>query len=112
MHPRYAAIFGIENLELNQYFRSETAQYDSADTHQEQSAEKSPVAESKSNILELNAVLLADLNRAVSPHTINHVIQAEAINWLNGTLSLPSAQLKSEHKRALWALMSDKLDNL
>ncbi len=112
MHPRYAAIFGIENLELNQHFRSDTAQYDSADIHLEPSAEKKPIIESQSHILELNAVLLADLNRAVAPHTINHVIQADAVSWHNDTLSLPSAQLKTEHKRALWALMSKTRDNL
>ncbi|MFY8328652.1 hypothetical protein [Pseudoalteromonas sp. ZZD1] len=112
MHPRYAAIFGIENLELNQHFRSDTAQHASADIHLEQSTEKKTVVESQNNTLELNAVLLADLNRAVAPHTINHVIQADAISWHNDTLSLPSAQLKPEHKRALWALMSKTRDNL
>jgi len=109
MHPRYAAIFGIENLELNQHFRSDTTQYDSVDTHLEPSAEKKPIIESQSHILELNAVLLADLNRAVAPHTINHVLQAQSINWLNDTLSLPSAHLEPEHKRALWALMSKNI---
>ncbi len=112
MHPRHAAIFGIENLELNQHFRSDTSAHIVADTHQVQVAQNSSDNDLHSRTLDVSASLLADINRVIAPDTISNIIQSDSITWHDGILSLPTAQLKPEHKRALWALMSKTLDNL
>ncbi|MFU2509848.1 hypothetical protein [Pseudoalteromonas sp. ASV78] len=102
MHPRYAAIFGIENLELNQHFRS--------DLIVEQVCEQSSTAQPLT--VALNTQLFADLKRAVAPLPIEQVVQSDSFAWHNGLLSVPSSQLTADNKRALWALMSKHLDNL
>ncbi|KPH95359.1 hypothetical protein AMS58_06435 [Pseudoalteromonas porphyrae] len=102
MHPRYAAIFGIENLELNQHFRPQSIV--------EQFPDQTMTAPQVT--LELNQKLLADLNRAIAPEQIKHVVQSDTLAWHEGQLSLPNQQLSADNKRALWALMSIHLDNL
>ncbi|MEH6395094.1 hypothetical protein [Pseudoalteromonas sp.] len=102
MHPRYAAIFGIENLELNQHFRSDPIVEQAGD----HVITAQPIA------IELNTQLFADLKRAVAPLQIEQVVQSDHFAWHNGLLSVPSSQLTADNKRALWALMSTHLDNL
>lgn len=102
MHPRYAAIFGIENLELNQHFRSDPIVEQVGD----QAVTAQPVT------IELNTQLFADLQRAVVPLQIKQIVQSDNLAWHNGLLSIPSSQLTADNKRALWALMSKYLDNL
>lgn len=102
MHPRYAAIFGIENLELNQHFRLQPVAEQRSDA---------PSAAPQVNI-ELSTTLLADLNRAIAPLKISQVVQSDKLAWHDGQLSLPTQQLNADNKRALWALMSTYLDNL
>ena len=102
MHPRYAAIFGIENLELNQHFRSDPMVAQAGD----HVITTQPIA------IELNTQLFADLQRAIAPLQINQVVQSDNLAWHDGLLSVPSPQLSADNKRALWALMSKHLDNL
>jgi len=108
MHPRHAAIFGIENLELNQHFRQATTEHSVVD----EPPLESSINKSHTDILDINATLLADLNKAIAPQTLTQVIYGPTITWQSGVLSLPNSQLNSTQKRALWALMSDKIDNL
>lgn len=102
MHPRYAAIFGIENLELNQHFRTEPI----VELASDQAITAQPVT------IELNTQLFADLQRAIAPLQINKVVQSDNLAWHDGLLSVSSPQLSADNKRALWALMSTHLDNL
>ncbi|BDF93351.1 MULTISPECIES: hypothetical protein [Pseudoalteromonas] len=102
MHPRYAAIFGIENLELNTHFRSEPVVEDVCE----------PKAEAPLIPVELSTQLLADLNRAITPLHISNVVKGDTLAWHDGQLSLPTQQLNADTKRALWALMSKHIDNL
>ena len=109
MHPRYAAIFGIESLVLNQHFR--------LDTKDNVIADKPLLAsnadnKSKADLLEISAALCADINKAIAPHVITQIIQSRTMTYHNGVLGLPHSQLNSKQKRALWALLSDTFDNL
>ena len=102
MHARYAAIFGIENLELNQHFRSDPIVAQAGDH----------VITAQPVTIELNTQLFADLQQAVAPLQIKQIVQNDNLAWHNGLLSVPSSQLTADNKRALWALMSTHLDNL
>jgi len=97
MHPRYAAIFGIENLELNQHYRSE-------------STPTSP--SSNAEPLILNEQLIADIKLSAAPIAINHVLNGADLQLTDDKLTLPTSQLSASDKRALWALMSTHLDTL
>ncbi|WP_372859383.1 hypothetical protein [Pseudoalteromonas sp.] len=94
MHSRYASVFGIEKLELNQYFRP---------AQSEQSANSSLI---------LSDTLKDDIERAFAPVTINKIVKSSAIEFSEQQLSLPDSTLSSAQKRALWALMSEHLDTL
>jgi hypothetical protein len=96
MHSRYAAVFGIENLELNQYFRPEDAST--------QTCANQP--------LTLNKQLLADIQRAATPIVINSVIHSAELQLQDEQLGLVNNPLSVDDKRALWALMSEQLDKL
>ncbi|TMO74489.1 hypothetical protein CWC16_14475 [Pseudoalteromonas sp. S3776] len=101
MHPRYAAIFGIENLELNRHYRPKNND-SSSDVSQSTAAEP----------LTLSEPLLSDIRLSVPPLTINHVFKGAGIELTDDKLTLPSSQLSASDKRALWALMSTHLDKL
>lgn len=94
MHSRYASVFGIEILELNQYFRP---------AHPEQPATSS---------LMLCDTLKDDIERAFAPITINSMVKSPSIEFSEQQLGLPGPNLTGAQKRALWALMSEHLDTL
>ncbi|MDC3211587.1 hypothetical protein NQU47_03315 [Pseudoalteromonas distincta] len=97
MHPRYAAIFDIENLELNQYYCS-----------QANTLSQSTTASS----LTINEQLFADIKLSAKPIIINSVVQGSEMQLNDNQLTLPTPQLNASEKRALWALMSEHLDKL
>ena len=101
MHPRYAAIFGIENLELNQHYRPKNTETTLAVS---QSTPAEPLALSKQ--------LLSDIRLSAPSLTINHVLKGADIQLTGDKLTLPTSQLSASDKRALWALMSTHLDKL
>ncbi|MBB1451100.1 hypothetical protein H5159_08420 [Pseudoalteromonas sp. SG43-1] len=101
MHPRYAAIFDIENLELNQHYCSQAN--DQADT-----LSQSTIARS----LTLNEQLFADIKLSGGAIIINSVVQGSEMQLNDNQLTLPTPQLNASEKRALWALMSEHLDKL
>lgn len=101
MHPRYAAIFDIENLELNQHYCPQAN--DQANT-----LSQSTIASS----LTLNEQLLADIKLSAEPIIINSVVQGSEMQLNDNNLTLPTPQLNASEKRALWALMSEHLDKL
>ncbi|NMP02718.1 hypothetical protein HHE94_08285 [Pseudoalteromonas arctica] len=101
MHPRYAAIFDIENLELNQHYCPQAN--DQANT-----LSQSTIASS----LTLNEQLLADIKLSAEPIIINSVVQGSEMQLNDNKLTLPTPQLSASEKRALWALMSEHLDKL
>lgn len=94
MHSRYASVFGIEKLELNQHFRP---------AQSEQSVNSSLI---------LSDTLKDDIERAFAPLTINKIVKSSTIEFSEQQLSLPDSTLSSAQKRALWALMSEHLDTL
>ncbi|WP_413400693.1 hypothetical protein [Pseudoalteromonas sp. KJ71-7] len=94
MHSRYASVFGIEKLELNQHFRP---------AQSEQSANSSLI---------LSDTLKDDIERAFAPVIIDKIIKSSIIEFSEQQLSLPDSSLSSTQKRALWALMSEHLDTL
>ncbi|KTF15724.1 hypothetical protein [Pseudoalteromonas sp. H105] len=108
MHPRYAAIFGIENLALNQHFRPDKKDHVIADKPLLTSFAEN---KSKTDLLDISATLHGDINKAIAPQTMTQIIQSQTITYHNGVLSLPHSQLNPKQKRALWALLSDTLDN-
>ncbi|MBH0014824.1 hypothetical protein [Pseudoalteromonas sp. NGC95] len=101
MHPRYAAIFDIENLELNQHYCPQAN--DQANT-----LSQSTIA----SFLTLNEQLLADIKLSAEPIIINSVVQGCEMQLNDNKLTLPTPQLSASEKRALWALMSEYLDKL
>ncbi|MBQ4831993.1 hypothetical protein J8L70_01940 [Pseudoalteromonas sp. MMG010] len=96
MNSRYAAVFGIENLVLNQHFRSPTNDL--------------PIDDVKS--LSVNKQLRDDIDRALHPMVITKWLQASEITLSEQQLTLPSEHLSSDDKRALWTVMSQYLDNI
>lgn len=94
MHSRYASVFGIEILELNQYFRP--AQQDLSAT----------------SSLILCDTLKDDIERAFAPVTINSIVKSPTIAFSEQQLGLPGPNLTGAQKRVLWALMSEHLDTL
>ncbi|WP_282130700.1 hypothetical protein [Pseudoalteromonas aliena] len=121
MHSRYAAVFGIENLELNKHFKpADTFPADSfstdnllidsvaASSHAPDTAPHNNVLES----IELSSQLLADIKRAAVPIAINSVVQSAEMQLKGDQLVLTTPQLSTADKRALWALMSEYLDKL
>jgi hypothetical protein len=121
MHSRYAAVFGIENLELNKHFKpadkfpadslsADNLLIDSAaaDSHASDTAPKSNVFEP----IALCEQLLADIKRAAVPIAINSVVQSAEMQLNDDQLVLTTPQLSTADKRALWALMSEHLDKL
>lgn len=106
MHSRYAAVFGIENLELNQHYQTvnnQTINNKATDTKADSVAPE-PIS--------LTSQLFADIKRAIAPITINSVIQGTELQLHGDQLVLTNSQLSTADKRALWALMSDHLDKL
>jgi hypothetical protein len=106
MHSRYAAVFGIENLQLNQHYLPKNSR--PIDNH---------IITPSSDIavlapISLSSQLLADIQRAIEPLTINSVIQSASLQLQEHQLGLVNEQLNTEDKRALWALMSEHLDKL
>ena len=101
MHPRYAAIFDIENLELNQHYCSQAN--DQADTLSQSTTASS---------LTINEQLLADIKLSAGAIIINSVVQGSEMQLNDNKLTLPTPQLNASEKRALWALMSEHLDKL
>ncbi|WP_372762709.1 hypothetical protein [Pseudoalteromonas sp.] len=101
MHSRYAAVFGIENLTLNQHYQALNSQ--STHTVTENSTPQTML---------LTEQLFADIKRAIAPLTINTVVQSTALQLQGEQLALPNPQLSTADKRALWALMSEQLDKL
>ena len=94
MHSRYASVFGIEKLELNQHFRP------------------APLEQSANSSLILCDTLKDDIERAFAPVTINSIVKSPTIEFSEQQLGLPDSTLSSAQKRALWALMSEHLDTL
>lgn len=104
MHSRYAAVFGIENLQLNTHF---------APTQKTLLDSEAVAAEVPPDIIEpldLSNQLLADIKRAAVPIAINEVVHGAQIQLNGEQLKLPKAQLSVADKRALWLLMSEHLD--
>ena len=101
MHPRYAAIFDIENLELNQHYCSQAN--DQADTLSQSTTASS---------LTINEQLFADIKLSAGAIIINSVVQGSEMQLNDNKLTLPTPQLNASEKRALWALMSEHLDKL
>ena len=101
MHPRYAAIFDIENLELNQHYCSQTN--DQADTLSQSTTASS---------LTINEQLFADIKLSAGTIIINSVVQGSEMQLNDNQLTLPTPQLNASEKRALRALMSEHLDKL
>ncbi|MBQ4797736.1 hypothetical protein J8L73_01045 [Pseudoalteromonas sp. MMG006] len=99
MHPRYAAIFGIENLELNQHYRPNNTNATSA-----------PIQSTEP--LTLNKQLFTDIKLSAQPMVINSVLKGSEMQLTDDKLTLPTEQLSANDKRALWALMSKHLDKL
>ncbi|TMO95798.1 hypothetical protein CWC14_12145 [Pseudoalteromonas sp. S3260] len=94
MHSRYASVFGIEKLELNQHFRPAQAEL------------------SATSSLILSDTLKDDIERAFAPVTINSIVKSSTIEFSEQQLGLPDSNLTCAQKRALWALMSEHLDAL
>lgn len=94
MHSRYASVFGIEKLELNQHFRPAQAEL------------------SATSSLILCDTLKDDIERAFAPVTINSIVKSPIIEFSEQQLGLPDSNLTCAQKRALWALMSEHLDTL
>ncbi|WP_076918347.1 hypothetical protein [Pseudoalteromonas sp. SK18] len=94
MHSRYASVFGIEKLELNQHFRP------------------APSEQSANSSLTLCDTLKDDIERAFAPVIINKIVKSSTIEFNEQQLGLPDSSLSSAQKRALWALMSEHLDTL
>ena len=105
MHSRYAAVFGIENLELNTHFLPASSENPISNVENE----LTPVLLES---LELSSSLLADIHRAAVPVAINSVVKGEHMQLTGDQLELPSSQLNATQKRALWALISEHLDKL
>ncbi|MET6759433.1 hypothetical protein [Pseudoalteromonas sp. NCIMB_1079] len=101
MHPRYAAIFDIENLELNQHYCSQAN--DQAGTLSQSTTASS---------LTINEQLFADIKLSAGAIIINSVVQGSEMQLNDNKLTLPTPQLNASEKRALWALMSEHLDKL
>ncbi|ASM50923.1 hypothetical protein PESP_a3052 [Pseudoalteromonas espejiana DSM 9414] len=101
MHPRYAAIFGIENLELNQHFRPKN-------TH----STLATATHTQAVPLTVSSQLLNDIKLSAKPIVINNVLHGEQMHIDDDKLTLPTSQLSANDKRALWALMSTHLDKL
>lgn len=99
MHPRYAAIFGIENLELNQHYRPNNTNSTSA-----------PIQSTEP--LTLNKQLFTDIKLSAQPMVINSVLKGSEMQLTDDKLTLPTEQLSANDKRTLWALMSKHLDKL
>ncbi|MEL0631850.1 hypothetical protein V6237_03645 [Pseudoalteromonas carrageenovora] len=97
MHQRYAAILGIENLELNQHYRPNN--FTSA-----------PIQSTEP--LTLNKQLFTDIKLSAQPMVINSVYKGSEMKLTDDKLTLPTEQLSANDKRALWALMSKHLDKL
>jgi hypothetical protein len=116
MHSRYAAVFGIENLELNKHFKpADTFLADSFSTDNLLTDSHAPDTASQNNMLEsieLSSQLLADIKRAAVPIAINSVVQSAEVQLKGDQLVLTTPQLSTADKRALWALMSEHLDKL
>ncbi|MBE0360002.1 MULTISPECIES: hypothetical protein [Pseudoalteromonas] len=116
MHSRYAAVFGIENLELNKHFKpADTFLADSFSTDNLLTDSHAPDTVSQNNVLEpieLSSQLLADIKRAAVPIAINSVVQSAEVQLKGDQLVLTTPQLSTADKRALWALMSEHLDKL
>ena len=106
MHSRYAAVFGIENLQLNQQYRPKNNCPIKNDATTSSLELATPAA------ITLSAQLLTDIQRAIDPLSINNVVQSDTLQLQNNQLGLVNKQLSSEDKRALWALMSKHLDTL
>jgi hypothetical protein len=94
MHSRYASVFGIEKLELNQHFRP------------------APLEQSANSSLILSDTLKDDIERAFAPVIINKIFKSSTIEFNEQQLGLPDSSLSSAQKRVLWALMSEHLDTL
>ena len=105
MHSRYAAVFDIENLELNTHFRPANAEALTSNVEKE-------LTPASFESLELSSQLLADINRAAVPVAINSVVKSKHMQLTGDQLELPSPQLNATDKRALWALISEHLDKL
>ena len=101
MHPRYAAIFGIENLELNQHYRPKNTNSSSA-----------PIKSTEAEPLTLNKQLFTDIKLSVQPMDINSVLKGREVQITDDKLILTKQQLSANEKRALWALMRKHLDKL
>lgn len=116
MHSRYAAVFGIENLELNKHFKpADTFLADSFSTDNLLTDSHAPDTAPQNNVLEsieLSSQLLADIKRAAVPIAINSVVQSAEVQLKGDQLVLTTPQLSTADKRALWALMSEHLDKL
>ncbi|GAA60759.1 hypothetical protein P20652_2625 [Pseudoalteromonas sp. BSi20652] len=116
MHSRYAAVFGIENLELNEHFKPAnkipTYSYPAdnllKDSHASDTTPQSNILEP----IELSSQLFADIKRAAVPIAINSVVQDAKMQLKGDQLVLTTPQLSTADKRALWALMSEHLDKL
>ena len=105
MHSRYAAVFDIENLELNTHFRP-------VNTEPLRNNVEKELTPASFESLELSSQLLADINRAAVPVAINSVVKSKHMQLTGDQLELPSPQLNATDKRALWALISEHLDKL
>ena len=104
MHSRYAAVFGIENLQLNTHFQpKKNLLLDNESVDAEVNA-------NTFEPIELSHQLLADIKRAAVPIAINEIVQSGQIQLDDDRLGLPNAKLSVVDKRALWALMSEHLD--
>ncbi|ALS32057.1 hypothetical protein PTRA_a0736 [Pseudoalteromonas translucida KMM 520] len=126
MHSRYAAVFGIENLELNQHYslynqsvknsslRSSEPTDSSSSDNQSLNNQPTDVAVINKEFepITLSSQLLADIKRAAVPIAINSVVQSAALQLHDDQLGLTTPKLKTADKRALWALMSNHLDKL
>ncbi|MDQ2042125.1 hypothetical protein NRL14_00060 [Pseudoalteromonas sp. 20-92] len=121
MHSRYAAVFGIENLELNKHFKpadkfpADSPPADNLLIDSVAASSHAPDTASKNNVLEpivLCEQLFADIKRAALPIAINSVVQSAEMQLNDDQLVLTKPQLSTADKRALWALMSEHLDKL
>ncbi|TLX46243.1 hypothetical protein C1E24_14550 [Pseudoalteromonas phenolica] len=101
MRALHADVLGITPLKLNSHFAPETSESEMT------SADHSDMPSEQHELLTLPYQLHADL-LLLQPAGFAEIIKGDSVKLQNNVLTLPSVNLRVEHKRALWKLLHDK----
>ena len=101
MRALHANVLGITPLKLNSHFAPETSESETT------SADHSDMPSEQYELLTLPYQLHADL-LLLQPAGFAEIIKGDSVKLQNNVLTLPSVNLRVEHKRALWKLLHDK----